>query len=158
MIKLYSAENYLEPTLIVEFEIEADKNAVYNAWIDLETFQKWFCPTGFSIAKAELLPKVGGHFTIHMKSLEGEIYPTKGEYILLEKPNRIVYKDSWDDDRDNNEPVIAEVRFGTYGKNTLIKLYSSFVSEKQKEETMKSGIIDGWKMFFENLNNVLNKF
>ena len=101
------------------------------------------------------MPKAGGHFTIHMQSPEGEIYPTKGEYILLEEPNRIVYKDSWDDDRDNNEPVIAEVIFDTIGEKTQIKLYSSFASEKQKEETLKSGIIDGWKMFFQNLNNVL---
>lgn len=155
MSELYKTENYLEPTLVLDFDIDADQATVYNSWTDLETFQKWFCPTGFSIAKAELLLKEGGHFTIHMKSPEGEIFPTKGEYLLLQEPERIVYKDSWDDNRENNDPVIAEVRLETAGTKTRIKLYSSFANEKQKEETMKSGIVDGWKMFFENLNTVL---
>ena len=109
-----------------------------------------------SFRKAELIPEQNGHFAIHMKSPEGEIYPTKGEYILLEKPERIVYKDSWDDDRENNEPITTEVRFETFGTKTRIKLYSSFANEKQKDETLKSGNIDGWKMFFENLNTILS--
>jgi uncharacterized protein YndB with AHSA1/START domain len=157
MSELYITENYLEPILVLDFDIDADKTTVYNAWTELETFQKWFIPTGFSIAEAELIPEKNGHFTIHMKSPEGEIYPTKGEYILLEKPDRIVYKDSWDDDRDNNEPTTAEVRFEKVGTKTRIKLYSSFANETQKVETLKSGIIDGWKMFFDNLNTVLNE-
>ncbi|MFT5884734.1 MAG: hypothetical protein ACI9IP_001191 [Arcticibacterium sp.] len=157
MSELYKTEKYLAPTLILDFDINADKISVFNAWTEIETFKKWFCPTGFSIAKAELVPEKGGHFIIHMKSPEGEIYPTKGEFILLQKPDRIVYKDSWDDDRVNNTPVVAELRFETFGAKTRVKLYSSFATEKQKEETLKSGMIDGWKMFFENLNNVLNQ-
>ena len=157
MSKLYCTENYLEPILLVEFDIDAPQTDVYNAWTTIETFRKWFCPTGFSITKAEMRAEVGGFFSIHMKSPEGEIYPTKGEYLLLEKPNRIVYKDSWDDERENNEPVTAEIIFETLGTKTRMKLYSSFANEKQKVDTLKSGIVDGWKMFFENLNNVLKK-
>ncbi len=98
-----------------------------------------------------------GYFRIHMKSPEGEIYPTKGEYILLDKPNRIVYKDSWDDDRENNEPIITEIILEPMGNKTLMKIYSSFATEQQKENVLSSGIVDGWKMFFDNLNNLLKE-
>ncbi|WP_317167510.1 SRPBCC domain-containing protein [Arenibacter sp. 6A1] len=128
--------------------------SLYNAWTDLKTFQQWFFPIGFSVVKAELDPKVGGG-RIHMKSPEGVVYPTKGEYLLLQKSDRIVYKDSWDEDRENNVPVTTEVKFQTIGTETRIVLYSSFANNKQKDQTMKSGIINGWKMFFQNLNNVL---
>ena len=157
MKALYKSENYLDPTLVLDYQIDASKESVYKAWTDLEIFQKWFCPTGFSIARAEMVLRVGGYFKIHMKSPEGDIYPTKGEYILLEEPHRIVYRDSWDDDREENEPTIAEIIFESQGEKTLLKIYSSFTSEKQKESVLSSGIIDGWKMFFENLNNVLKK-
>ncbi|NKI27985.1 SRPBCC domain-containing protein [Arenibacter sp. 6A1] len=120
----------------------------------MKTFQQWFFPIGFSVVKAELDPKVGGG-RIHMKSPEGVVYPTKGEYLLLQKSDRIVYKDSWDEDRENNVPVTTEVKFQTIGTETRIVLYSSFANNKQKDQTMKSGIINGWKMFFQNLNNVL---
>ena len=73
------------------------------------------------------------------------------------KPNRIVYKDSWDDDRENNEPTIAEIIFEPMGEKTLMKLYSSFSTEQQKENVLRSGNVEGWKMFFDNLNSVLKK-
>ncbi|MCF8412409.1 MAG: SRPBCC domain-containing protein [Melioribacteraceae bacterium] len=157
MKDLYKTENSLDPVLVLEFEIDSDIDSVYNAWTEIDTFQKWFCPTGFSIARAEMNPVNGGFFRIHMKSPEpeGEIYPTKGEYILLEKPNRIVYKDSWDDDRENNEPVTTEITFTVVNAKTLIKLFSSFSSAEQKENILNSGVVDGWKMFLNNLNELL---
>lgn len=157
MKDLYKTENSLDPVLVLEFEIDSDIDSVYNAWTEIDTFQKWFCPTGFSIARAEMNPVNGGFFRIHMKSPEpeGEIYPTKGEYILLEKPNRIVYKDSWDDDRENNEPVTTEITFTEVNAKTLIKLFSSFSSAEQKENILNSGVVDGWKMFLINLNELL---
>lgn len=157
MKTLFKTENYLEPILILDFEIDANCDAVYNAWTDLKIFKKWFCPTGFSVAKAEMDLKVGGFFRIHMKSPEGEIYPTKGEYILFDKPNRLVYSDSWDDNRENNESATTEIIFEPLGSKTLMKIYSSFATEKQKENTLNSGVIDGWKMFFSNLNTVLKE-
>ena len=157
MTALYKTANYLEPMLLLEYEINTNCNSVYNAWTDINLFQKWFYPTGFSVTRAEMVPNVGGYFKIHMKSLEGAIYPTKGEYLLLDKPNRIVYKDSWDDNREQNEPTIVELIFEPQGEKTVLKLYSSFATEQQKETVLHSGIVDGWKMFFDNLNNVLKK-
>ena len=155
MRALYKTKDHLDPLLLLDHEIDAGKEAVYKAWTDLELFQQWFRPTGFSIARAEMDPQVGGYFRIHMKSPDGEIYPTKGEYILLDAPDRIVYKDSWDDDRAANEPTIAEIVFEAKGDKTLLKIYSSFASEEQKESLLNTGITDGWKMFLENLNKVL---
>ncbi|NGY36236.1 SRPBCC domain-containing protein [Flavobacterium sp. XN-5] len=157
MKELFKTDNHLEPILIVDYEINANCNSVYHAWTELEVFKKWFCPTGFSIVQAEMDLKVGGYFRIHMKSPEGEIYPTKGEYILLDKPNRLVYRDSWDDNRENNEPIITEIIFESLGNKTLMKVYSSFATEKQKENVLSLGITDGWKMFFENLNRVFKE-
>jgi uncharacterized protein YndB with AHSA1/START domain len=155
MTNLYRTENYIEPILMLEYEIDANRASVYAAWTELEIFQKWFYPTGFSVALAEMVAEVGGYFRIHMKSPEGEIYPTKGEYLLLEKPNRIVYNDSWDDDRENNEPTVAEIVFEEHGEKTVIKIYSSFATEELKEIVLSSGIADGWKMFFDNLDTLL---
>ncbi len=155
MNELLKTENYLEPTLMLEYEINASNKEVYNAWTDLAVFKQWFCPTGFTVALAEMSLKAGGYFRVHMQSPEGVIYPTKGEYMLLEEPNRIVYKDSWDDNREQNEPIITELIFEPLGDKTLLKIYSSFANEQQKENTLSSGIVDGWKMFFNNLNTVL---
>lgn len=157
MKNLYKQKSYLEPFLVLEYEIDANCTVVYNAWTNVEIFKKWFCPTGFSVTRIEMVLKAGGYFRVHMKSPEGEIYPSKGEYIILDEPNRIVYKDSWDDDRVNNEPIVNEIIFELQGKKTLMKIYSSFATVQQKESTLSSGIVDGWKMFFGNLNTVLKE-
>ncbi len=156
MDDLYITPNYLEPELILEYNIQSDIITVYEAWTTIEIFQKWFCPNGFTIALAEMNLKPGGVFRIHMKSPDGVIYPTKGEYILLEKPNRIVYKDSWDDNRQDNNPITTEVTFQEKDGKIKIQLYSSFVSTKQRDSILNSGVVDGWKMFLENLNRVVN--
>lgn len=145
----------LKPIKLLDHIIEAKQARVYNAWTDLTVFQQWFCPSGFSIAKAEMDVRPGGYFSIHMKSPEGDIYPTKGKYISLDPPSRIIYQDSWDDDRKNNEPVLTEVVLQSEGEHTKLSLYSSFVSEEQKEKILSSDIVNGWKMFFENLNRIL---
>ena len=40
---------------------------------------------------------------------------------------------------------------------TVLQLYSSFASEQQKENTLNSGIVDDWKMFFNKKINVLKE-
>ncbi|MGO4821243.1 MULTISPECIES: SRPBCC family protein [unclassified Flavobacterium] len=153
----FKTANYLDPILLLEYKIHAKPDIVYDAWTNLEVFQKWFCPTGFSVAIAEMDLKVGGYFRIHMKSPEDQIYPTKGEYLVLEKPNRIVYKDSWDDNRENNEPTVAEIIFEAAADQTVMKLYYSFATKEQKETMLSSGIEQGWKMFLDNLKELLKK-
>jgi uncharacterized protein YndB with AHSA1/START domain len=152
---MYKMKNYLDPELLLEVLIDAGRVEVYRAWTNLEIFQKWFCPPEFSICKAEMEAVAGGYFRMHMKSVEGLIFPTKGEYILLEEPTRIVYKDSWDDEREKNESVITEVVFEEVDARTNLKLYSCFASQEQKEDSLSSGVSDGWLLFFENLNKVL---
>ena len=156
MAELYKTENYLDPVLVVKYVFDSDVHAVYQAWTDIDIFKKWFLPLNFTNAKAEMDAVEGGYFIIHMKSPQGDIYPTKGEYILLESPKRIVYKDSWDDERPNNEPVTTEITFSEMNGQTVLKLFSSFATLEQKEKTVNSGVVDGWKMFFDNLNKILS--
>ncbi len=155
MNELYTTENYLTPILVLDYNIDAEINAVYDAWTQIDTFKKWFCPTGFTVALAEMNALPGGFFRVHMQSPDGEIYPTKGEYILLEKPNQIVYCDSWDDDRQDNEPITTEIRFANNGDKTTISLYSSFATHEQKETVLNAGVVEGWKMFLNNLKECL---
>jgi hypothetical protein len=117
---LFQTEDYLDPLLIVEYHMKAALKTTYQAWVDLSIFQQWFCPTGFTVAQAELDPKAGGYFKIHGI-----------------------------DNREDNQPTIAEIRFETAGNNTLLKLYSSFATEQQKETALNSDVVDGWRMFFK---------
>ncbi len=65
------------------------------------------------------------------------------------------YKDSWDDAREDNNPITTEITFQEEKGNTKLQLYSSFDTEKQRESILNSGVVDGWKMFLGNLNKVL---
>ncbi len=48
------------------------------------------------------------------------------------------YKDSWHDDREDNNPITTEITFQEDKGNTKLQLYSSFATEKQRESILNS--------------------
>lgn len=156
MTKMYlNSETPTEPDLTFSRIFNAPRELVFQAWTNPNLLEQWFCPTGFSVDFCEVNAQPGGFFRIHMRSPEGIIYPTKGEYREIVPPVRLVYLDTWDDDRAHNPEVQTIVTFEEEGNKTHVTLYSIFSSEQHRNEVLSQGAKDGWKMFLDNLEKVL---
>ncbi|MDT8446483.1 MAG: SRPBCC domain-containing protein [bacterium] len=142
--------------LIFTLQLEFPKEQVYLAWTEAEQLSQWFKPPGFSVELCEVDAKVGGQFKLHLRSEMGDLYPTQGQYQEVTPNQRLVYIDTWDDDRDQI-PLVNVVVFDDLeaGKSRL-SLFSVFQSEEHKKAVLEQGEREGWYLFMENLNRHLS--
>lgn len=155
-MELYKHHCYLEPVQIIQFTVHHSAEKVFQAWTDEKLLGAWFKPKDFKNVYCTVDPEEGGGFKVGMQAPDGKFHPLKGEYLLLEEPNVLIYMDSWDDNRENNEVVVNELRFQDSNDACIIELYSSFPNEEKKTEALNKKSIAGWQHFFENLQVVLD--
>ena len=79
------------PALVLERLLPAPPRAVFEAWLDEQSLQRFMCAgPGVRVTRAECDPRVGGRFLIVM-NVEGHDLPHEGEYLEIERYERIVF-------------------------------------------------------------------
>lgn len=139
------------PQLVSVREYDAPRELVFAAWTDPEHFPKWFCPEGFQTVLCEMDVRNGGGYRIHWQDKKGNIYPNKAEYREVTPPSRLVYADTWDDDRPENEEIEVTVEFEDLGGRTRMTSRSLFKNNDHLERIKAMGAEAGWAMFLERL-------
>ena len=77
--------------LVLECTIPVSPAKVWAAWTDPDLMVKWFTPAPWKTAKVELDLRPGGGNVITMESPEGEQYPNKGCYLVVEPERLLVF-------------------------------------------------------------------
>ncbi len=144
------------PELVMTREFDAPRELVFAAWTDPNHFPNWFCPDGFETILCEMDVREGGFYRIHWRDRQGNVYPNKAVYHQVKAPEKLVYADSWDDDRPQNEEVIATVTFEDLGNGrTRMVSRSLFKNHDHLERVRAMGVEAGWAMFLDRLNAYL---
>lgn len=144
------------PELVSVREYDAPRELVFAAWTDPEHFQHWFCPLGFETVLCEMDVREGGGYRIHWKDAQGKLYPNKAEYREVTPPSRLVYADSWDDDRPENEEIIVTIEFEDIGRDrTRMTSRSLFKNNDHMARVQAMGVEEGWAMFLDRLEKLL---
>ena len=73
----------------------APPERVFDAWIEPEALKEWFGPGEVTTPIAETDPRPGGHYALEMRSPAGSIYRIEGEYLTVERPDRLVFTWFW---------------------------------------------------------------
>ena len=139
------------PELVAVREFDAPRELVFKAWTDPAHFPHWFCPPGFETVLCEMDVRVGGFYRIHWRDGKGTIYPNKADYREVIPPEKLVYADSWDDDRPENEPVVVTVTFEDLGGRTRMTSRSLFQNSDHLERIKAMGVEAGWALFLDRL-------
>ncbi len=77
--------------LVLERTIPVSPAKVWAAWTDPALIVQWFTPAPWKTAKAEIDLRPGGGNVITMESPEGELYPNKGCYLVVEPERLLVF-------------------------------------------------------------------
>ena len=64
--------NDSEIKLVINKNINASVEKVYEAWTDPALIKKWFGPGGMTVPNAETDLEVGGEYLIHMHDADAE--------------------------------------------------------------------------------------
>lgn len=84
-----------ERDLVLDMELAASRAKIWRCWTEAELLQRWFVPTPWTIARAELDVRPGGANLIVMRSPEGEEMPNPGVYLEVIPERRLVFTDAY---------------------------------------------------------------
>jgi uncharacterized protein YndB with AHSA1/START domain len=77
--------------LVISRSFAAPRDLVFKAWSSAEHMKRWFSPAGYTVPEAEIDFRPGGVCAICMRSPEGQEFWSRGTYIEISPPDRLVF-------------------------------------------------------------------
>jgi uncharacterized protein YndB with AHSA1/START domain len=134
----------------IERTFEATAEDVFDAWTNPEVIGRWFRPgRGWGEASAELDLRVGGKVSVVMRAPDGSEVRAGGEYTLIERPHRLAFTWTFDDDPSNEQ--LIELEFTEQDGATTVLFVNSNISAEERRDQQ----YEGWRACLENMERVL---
>jgi uncharacterized protein YndB with AHSA1/START domain len=111
---------------------------------------RWSRPReGWREADAEVDLRVGGRIRVVMRTPDGEPVGAEGEYTLIERPRRLAFTWTFDDDPSNQQ--LIELEFTEREGATRVLFVNSGISEAERRDSQ----YDGWSTCLDEMGRVL---
>jgi uncharacterized protein YndB with AHSA1/START domain len=134
----------------IERTFDAPAEEVFDAWTSEEVISRWFRPRkGWQEADAEVDLRVGGRIRVVMRTPDGEPVRAGGEYTLIERPNRLAFTWTFEDDPSNEQMI--ELEFTERDGSTTVTFVNSHISEERRRDSQ----YEGWSTCFDEMARVL---
>jgi uncharacterized protein YndB with AHSA1/START domain len=134
----------------IERTFDASAEEVFDAWTSPEVIERWFRPArGWRKPSAEVDLRVGGTVRVVMRDPSGAPVEASGEYTEIERPNRLVFTWTFDDDPSNQQ--LIEIEFTERDGATTVVFVNSNISEKKRRDEQ----YDGWRTCIDNMERAL---
>ena len=134
-------------TLRVERTYDAPAQRVFDAWTNPEVMRRWFHAGDetWSTPVAEVDLRVGGGYVLTMRHGDGEENTARGEYTVVDPPNRLAFTWTWG--AEDSPRTAVEIEFTEVDGATTVVLTHSGLSG----ESSRDGHTEGWQQALENL-------
>jgi uncharacterized protein YndB with AHSA1/START domain len=130
--------------LVITRIFDAPRKLVWKAWTDPEHFKHWWGPKRFTCPACKMDLRVGGKYLWCMRSPEGKDYWSTGAFREIIPLERIVYTDSFADEKGT---VVPASYYGLPGDNWELELLVTVTFEdldgKTKMTLRHTGFPDG---------------
>lgn len=145
---------------------DAPPDLVFRAWVDPMLMQEWWGPQGFSNPVCELDARPGGTWRIHMRGPDGTVYPIKGVYREITRPERLVSTTLADESSESSvwgesgppPASLMTVTFDGQDGKTNLTIHSLFDSRADRDAVLKMGAEEGWAQSLDRLATLLAEF
>jgi uncharacterized protein YndB with AHSA1/START domain len=134
----------------------APRELVWEAWTNPKRLAEWWGPRGFTNPVCEVTLRVGGVLRIHMRAPNGVIYPMRGVFQEIIKPEKLVFTNIAVDNEDR--PVldgITTVTFADLGAKTELTVKTWAVAVVDYAAAYLAGMEAGWTMSIDKLAQLL---
>jgi uncharacterized protein YndB with AHSA1/START domain len=136
--------------LRIERTFAASAEEVFDAWTSAEVMRRWFRPgRDWGTAEAEVDLRVGGAVRVVMRRPDGTDAGARGEYEVIERPNRLVMRWSFDDEPSNWQ--LIELSFSESDGSTRVLMVNSAISDTERRDRQDRG----WRLCLDELERVL---
>ncbi len=98
--------------VVITRVLDAPRSLVWKAWTEPERVARWWGPRTFTAPVCKIDLRVGGEYLYCMRSPDGQDFWSKGTYLEIVPPERIVATDSFADAQGN---VVSASHYGMTG-------------------------------------------
>lgn len=154
--------------LIIDRIFEAPRELVFRAWTDPELFMRWWGPKDFTSPFCKMDFRVGGRYHFSLRSPDGKDYWSTGEYREIVPPSRLVFTDSFADDKGNAVPASYYGMEVDWPEELVVTLIFEEVDSRRTRMILThTGMPPGevvemtgasWNESFDKLQKLLNEY
>jgi len=122
----------------IERTFAASAEEVFDAWTSPEVMRRWLHPgPEWGTPQAEVDLRVGGKVRVVMRSPAGSEVEAGGEYLLVERPRRLVMSWIFGDDPSNEQ--LIELSFSESDGATTVLMVNSGISSARRRDAQDEG-------------------
>jgi uncharacterized protein YndB with AHSA1/START domain len=134
----------------IERTFDAPAEDVFDAWTSPEVIERWFIPgRDWQTPSAEVDLRVGGTVRVVMRDPSGAPVEAGGEYTEIDRPNRLAFTWTFDDDLSNQQ--LIEIEFTERDGATTVVFVNSKISEEERRDQQ----YEGWQACLDNMKRAL---
>jgi uncharacterized protein YndB with AHSA1/START domain len=156
-----SATMSAEGEIVITRIFDAPRKLVWKAWTEPEHFMRWWGPKNFTSPVCKIDFRVNGTYLWCMRGPDGKEYWTTGVYRDIVPIERIVYSDSFADEKGNVVPASV---YGLPGEDWPLETLVTVTFEERGGKTtmtlrhvgIPAGVLSeqtgaGWNESFDKL-------
>jgi len=122
----------------IERTFAAPAHEVFDAWTSPEVMRRWFhAGADWETPVAEVDLRVGGRVRVVMRRPDGTEGGGGGEYVLIDRPNRLVMRWAFLDEPANEQ--LIELSFSESDGRTTVLLVNSGISTDHRRGRQELG-------------------
>ena len=142
--------------LEIEVFIKAPPETVWRCWEDPALFRQWFCPAPVEVVETDHDMRAGGRCYTVMKLPDGTLMPGDGSFLLVDKPNRLVFGDAM---LPGFRPVaapfmVADIRLIAQDGGTLYRAHVMHTGPETRDQHAAMGFAEGWGTTLQQLRTL----
>lgn len=133
--------------------IRASREQVYDAFVTPALLAAWHCPRGLAV-DASADARVGGAYRLQMRARDGSCFTAAGEYLELQRPQRLAYTWAWEGGGplpDGLKTLVEVDLVARDGGTELRMRHSGFPAE-----AIRDSHDQGWNSTLNRLNDLLD--
>ncbi len=137
--------------LVISRTFPAPREVVFKAWSSAEHMKRWFSPKGYSVPEAEIDFRPGGVCAICMRSPEGQDFWSRGVYIEISPPDRLVFTTGVAVGDSQKFTAHTTVTFEIDGAGTRMTVHQIYDIHDEAFLFAVEGAPEGWRTTLDKL-------
>jgi uncharacterized protein YndB with AHSA1/START domain len=135
----------------IERRYAASAEEVFDAWTSAEVMRRWLHPgADWDTPEAESDLRVGGEVRVVMRRPDGRASESRGSYLAIERPRRLVMSWTFEDEPTNEQ--LIELSFAESEGMTTVLMVNSGISTDRRRDSQD----EGWRGCLERLEELLS--
>ncbi len=137
--------------LVISRTFPAPRELVFKAWSSAEHMKRWFSPEGYSVPEAEIDFRPGGVCAICMRSPEGQDFWSRGKYLEISPPERLVFTSGVAVGDELKFTAHTTVTFEAEGAGTRMTVHQVYEVYDESFWFAVEGASEGWRTTLDKL-------